>query len=291
MEVDATSKDVWTWETFEGELCSVSSSTDGTNLGFHSCFLDGLFGNVDDIHHWFYLLTHVVVLVLQFELCHVAIFLIDFGYGFLHALLALLKNLAVVVTDDVGNGCFLTVATDTREVEKAFVTFSVLRCFHFGKQRNEFCCYTSRINHLVFGITWVDAATRDAHFCRGCVEVLEFDFTYFGTIHSVGKFTTEFFNIELMGTHANFLIRIKTYTNLAVLNFRMFHEINTSGDDFSNTSLIVGTEKGVSVCNDDVLTYVVEQFWKLAWGTDDTFGKDDVATIVILHNARLHVGS
>ena len=94
-----------------------------------------------------------------------------------------------------------------------------------------------------------------------------------------------------MSTHANFFIRIKTYANLSVLNFGMFHEIYTSGDDFSNTSLVVGTEKGVSICNDDVLTYVVEQFWELAWGTDDTFGKDNVATIVILHNARLHVGS
>ena len=94
-----------------------------------------------------------------------------------------------------------------------------------------------------------------------------------------------------MSTHANFLIRIKTYANLSVLNFRMFHKINTSRDDFSNTCLVVSTEKGVSICNDDVLTYVIEQFWELAWGTDDTFGKDDVATIVILHNARLHVGS
>ena len=137
VEVDATSKDVWTWETFEGELCSVSSSTDGTNLGFHSCFLDGLFCNVDDIHHWFYLLTHVVVLVLQFELCHVAIFLIDFGYGFLHALLAPLKNLAVVVSDDVGDGCFLTVAIDTREVEKAFRNLQCAQVFPFQEAKKQ----------------------------------------------------------------------------------------------------------------------------------------------------------
>ena len=66
MEVDATSKDVWTRKTLEAELRTICTATDRLYARWNTTLLHGTEHDVDDMHVWIYLLLHVVVLVVDF---------------------------------------------------------------------------------------------------------------------------------------------------------------------------------------------------------------------------------
>ena len=60
-------EDVGAWQTLERELCAVGAAADWLNdrsdVGVFHC----LFCHLDDVHHWFNLFAHVVVLVFDFD--------------------------------------------------------------------------------------------------------------------------------------------------------------------------------------------------------------------------------
>ena len=68
VEVQATSKDVGARKTHERQLRSVGATANGLNLGSHLRHFHRFFCNVDDVHHGFHLLTHVIIGVAQGEL-------------------------------------------------------------------------------------------------------------------------------------------------------------------------------------------------------------------------------
>ena len=111
----------------------------------------------------------------------------------------------------------------------------------------------------------MNADTCETDFRSGSVEILIFQFTEVATIHCVSPFASEFLDIEIMCAHADFLIRIEAYADIAMLNLRMLLEINHSLHDFSDTSLVVSTEKSVAISYDKVFTLVGKKFWELAW--------------------------
>lgn len=53
----------------------------------------------------------------------------------------------------------------------------------------------------------------------------------------------------MMCTHTDFLVRIETYSDVAVLDFVVVAQIAHSLYDFSDARLVVSTQQGSTVCS------------------------------------------
>ena len=77
--------------------------------------------------------------------------------------------------------------------------------------------------------------------CAGSVEVLEFQFPHVTAVHRVCPVTSEFLDIEIMGTHADFLIGVESDADIAMFHLLVIPQPAHRLYDLGNTSLVVCT--------------------------------------------------
>lgn len=137
MEVETAGKDIGAGKPFERELGAVCTAADGNYLGFYTGILHGLQSDVDDVHHRFDFLAHVVILVLDLEGGHAGEFVVDFACEVFKLFFAALEAVAVVVADYIGESGFLYSSLNGYKMIETFVAFGVLGSFpageHYGK--------------------------------------------------------------------------------------------------------------------------------------------------------------
>ena len=97
----------------------------GCTLGTTPTFFIALDGSVDDVHYGFDLLTHVEVLVFDFDRDAVGEFVVDFACKVFELFFAAFEAVAVVVADDVGEHGFFYGTFNRDQVVEAFVAFGV----------------------------------------------------------------------------------------------------------------------------------------------------------------------
>ena len=212
------------------------------------------------------LLLHVVILVADLDADRsLTVFRIHlFSYAF-DETLAVLEFLAVVVTDDIRQSGLFCLCLHAREVIETLIAFRRLRRLVGRHHTDKFRCQQTGVQHLSLGISRVNAHALDGNLGRRGVEVLVLQFAHVATIHRVGPFASEFLYVEMVGTHANLLIGIERHTYLTVLDvlvgFQKYHGLHNLG----YTSLVVGTQQGVSVRHNQVLARMLQQFGELTW--------------------------
>ena len=135
------------------------------------------------------------------------------------------------------------------------------------------------------------ADTLDGDLGGSSIEVFELQLAHVTAVHRVSPLATKLLDVEMVGTHTDFLVRVKGNTNLTVLNLLVLLQINHRLYDFGNTSLVVGTQQSRAVCHDEVFAYMLQQFRELLRTRHDAFAQQDVATIVVLHYLGLDVGT
>ena len=285
VEVQSTGKNVRAGQTFERELGSVGAAANGLNARRNACLLHSFDGYVDDVHHGVYLFAHVVVLV--FDCGNGNLLTIFFTQCFgcmLEYALALLKALAVVVADDVGNCGTLHTAFYANYVIKSFVAFCALRHLFLRQRLYKLRCYADGIYHFILSIAWVYADACHLYFGTGSVEVFKFQFAQVASVHCVSPVATELFYVELVCAKSYFLVGVEAHADASMLYLRVLHEINHSLDYLGNTSLVIGSEESMAVGDDDVFAYVRFQFRELGWASDDvSLGiENNVAAIILL---------
>ena len=135
------------------------------------------------------------------------------------------------------------------------------------------------------------AHTCYLHLSRSGVEVLVFYFSNLASVHGVSPFATETFHIEKMCSHSYFLIRVETHADFAVFHLGMLFQPHHCLNNFGYTGFVVGSEQRVSVCNNQILTFMRKQFGEHLWRKHATaaFGKQDVRTVVIFHYTRFDI--
>ena len=139
VEVQATSKDVGAGESHERKLSSVCATANGFDFGSHLRHFHGFFRNVDDVHHGFHLLTHIIISIAEGELKSiVAIFGIHALHQSAEHRLAGFKTLAVVVANDEAQLRALHRSGEVGEVEETFVACGVFGGLKFGHLLHEF---------------------------------------------------------------------------------------------------------------------------------------------------------
>ena len=255
-----------------------------------TCILHGLQSGVDYVHMRPDHLFHVVVAVFhgQFDAA-ITVFLIQKGGNLLKSRLAPLEFCPVVVTDDVfQHGAFLIAAHFT-QMGKAFVALGTVGPLMDRQQGIEFHGDKLGVDHTVFRITRVDVPPMESDNGGGGIEVFVLQLAQGAAVDGVGVIGAEVFEVETVRAPADLLIRRKADADSGVGDVRS-HQFLDGGQDLCDTGLVVGTQKGRSVGDDQVLADVVGQTGKIGRGEDVVVIETDVAAR-ILDNARTDVGT
>ena len=292
VEIEAAGEDVRTRQAAETEVRTVGAAADRLHFGLHACVFNGLFGYFDDTVVRFHLLTHVIVLVLEDEFHRAgAVFGVnEIGHPG-HHFLARLELGAVVIADDVGEIGLLDRSLERNQMEEAFVAFGIFGTGHHRQHGIQFLADEDGVAHLAFGVARMHVAALDVQFCRGGVEVLEFELPCLAAVHGVGVFGVEAGHVELDHTAAYLFVGGETDAHGAVLELGMGHDILHRVHDFRHACLVVGSEKGGAVGGDYGFALMGQQFGEFG-GFEHQAGnalQRDVGTVVVLYDLRLDV--
>ena len=108
-------------------------------------------------------------------------------------------------------------------------------------------------------------AAGESDFSHGSIEVFIFKLADFATVHCVSPISAETLHIKLVCALPYFLIGVKSYAHIAVLDFGMLHEVLHGRDDFGDAGLVVSTEKRIAIGYNKILPLVMLKFRKLRW--------------------------
>ena len=230
-------------------------------------------------------LRHVVVAVFQGQFDTVlAVFLIQKGGDLLESCLAPLKFRPVMVADNVfQHGAFL-VAGHFAQVGKAFVALRAVGPLMDRQQGVEFHGDELRVDHAVLGVARVNVSAVKNDHGRGGVKVLILQLAQSAAVDGVGVVSAKILNVEAVRASADLLIRRKADADGGVGDLRG-HQFFDSGQDLRDTGLVVGTQKGRAVGDDQVLADAVGQTGKIGRGEDVGVVEADIAAR-ILDDAR-----
>ena len=178
VEVQSAGEDVGAGESLEAQLSAVCAAAYGLNLGRYAACAHGLQSCLHNMHHRFYLLAHVVILVLDFHLGTAGELGVDFTHQMLYLLFALLKTCAVVIADNIVERGLLHRAADAYQMIEALVTLCVFGSFGARKHGDELIGDAYGVEHFVLCITRMHVAALEGDAGAGGVEVLIFKFAY-----------------------------------------------------------------------------------------------------------------
>ena len=99
-------------------------------------------------------------------------------------------------------------------------------------------------------------ADLDRHLGLIGIEVLILNLTFGVSVHGVGKIRIKFFDIKMIRSSANFLIRSKSDRNLTMWDIFSQNPF-CHGHDLCNSGLVVCTEDGISVAGDQSTTFEI----------------------------------
>ena len=197
---------------------------------------------VDDVHLWVDLLFHVVILVLHLaDDRPLAVLLIHQFCTLLDKALAVFKAFAVVVADDVAQLRPLYVRLDAEQVVKPLIAFCRLWGLIFRQHSCKLYGQQVGIHHLSLRIAWMHAHTFYIYLGRGGVEVLKLQLAYVAAVHRIGPVTAELLHVEVVCSHADFLVRVESDADGAVLHFGMVPQPAHGLDNLCDTCLVVGS--------------------------------------------------
>ena len=196
-----------------------------------------------------------------------------------------------MVTNDISQLSFLTVAFNAQQVVETLITFCGFRKVGLWYHVLEFHRKSACVDHLAFSITCMYTHTLDADLGSCGIEVLVFQIAEVASVDGISPVAGKFFNIKVVSTHSDFFVRVETYTYISVLDFIMVSEIAHSLYDFSNSCFIVCTKKCRAISYDDVLAFVGFQFRKFIDFGEDAWTQFNIFAIIVADDACLDVFS
>ena len=93
----------------------------------------------------------------------------------------------------------------------------------------------------------------------------------------------------MMSTHTDFLVRVKSYTDITMFYFVVISQVTHCLHNFCNTCFVISTKKGSTISHDEVLTDVLFKFREFCSRRNDTWRKLDVISVIVFHDTCLDV--
>ena len=120
--------------------------------------------------------------------------------------------------------------------------------------------YLLRIHHHILCLAGMHRKAAHRDHCRGSVEVFVLQPAHIAAVHGISPLAAELLHVEMMCSHANLLVGVERDADVAMGYLLMVAQIAHRLYYLGDTCLIVGAEEGVSVSDDEILAYMVEQF-------------------------------
>ena len=140
---------------------------------------------------------------------------------------------------------------------EAFVALGGLGRLVCGHHAGKLGGYACGIDHLVLGISGVDAEALDVYLCRGGVEVLVLQFAEVAAVDGVGEVAPEAPDVKIACAETYLLVGIECHAYGAVGYVGIVAEVAHGLHNLCYAGLVVGTEQGLFCSARGISTYDV----------------------------------
>ncbi len=237
------------------------------------------------------LLGHVAILLVNLNADGIlAIALVQERGNILQDLLAVGKNLSVVVADDVAELDLGRGALDGDWVVEALVALGVLGTLEGGDHLLELGSHGDCVDHDVLGAAGVNHDALEVDVGVSCVEALVVELTESLAVDGIAVCSTEFIQVKQACTVTDLLVRDKRNLERRMGELRVVAQALEQGADLSHTGLIVsGKQRGAVGANDVHAHEILEVRDLLLGGCDGLAVNDagDQVTALIVDDVRL----
>ena len=292
MAVVAAGEEVRTWETHEGDLCAVDAATYRDDNRLDAELVHRIDRVVDDERILEDLVTHVEHRIVEGNLYgSLAVLRVQEIGDALKLRTLVVVKLHLVITIAVVHLRDTNLTLDTGEVDKALTVLCVCRYSKRIQHAVELDGYVACVQHTALCVTGMCHSAVDGDICETAVEVIIVELTLFAAVQGVREVRIELLEVEVGGTLTDLLITGEAELDCAVTDGWVGGKDGCELHDLCNAGLIIGTEKGRTIADDEILALINIETWELLRTEDDVLFliQDDVLSIVVLDDAWLDV--
>lgn len=219
-----------------------------------------------------------------------AIALVQERGDILQDLLAVGKNLSVVVANDIAELDFGRGALDGDWVVEALVALGVLGALKGGNHLLELGSHGDCVDHDVLGAAGVNHDALEVDVGVGGVEALVVELTKGLAVDGIAVCSTEFVQVKQACTVTDLLVRDKRNLERRMSELRVVAQALEQGTDLSHTGLIVSGKQRGAVGANDVHAHEILEVRDLLLGGSDGLAVDDAGdqvTALVVDDVRL----
>ena len=219
-----------------------------------------------------------------------AIALIQERGDILQDLLAVGKNLSVVIADDVAELDLGRGALDGDWVVEALVALGVLRALEGGDHLLELGSHGNCVDHDVLGAAGVNHDALEVDVGVSCVEALVVELAKSLAVDGVTVCCAKFVQVKQACTVADLLVRDKRNLERRMSELRVVAQALEQGANLSHTGLIVSGKQRGAVGANDVHAHKILEVRDLLLGGSDGLAVNDTGhqvTALVVDDVRL----
>lgn len=278
-------------QTAEGELSAVGAATSSNWLRLNANLAVCLKRIINQELIAVELLGHIAILLVNLNADGIlAIALVQERSDILQDLLAVGKDLGVVVADDVAELDLGRGTLDGDWVVEALVALGVLRTLEGRDHLLELGSHGNCVDHDVLGATRVNHDALEVDVGVGGVEALVVELSEGLAVDGVAVCCAKFVQIKQACTMTDLLVRDKRNLERRMSELRVVAQALEQGADLSHTGLIVSGKQRGAVGANDVHAHKILEVRDLLLGGSDSLAVDDAGdqvTALIVDDVRL----
>lgn len=291
MGVISTGSNVGAWQAAERELGTIGTATSSNWLRLNTNLTVCLKRIINQELVAVELLGHIAILLVNLNTDGIlAIALIQECGDILQNLLAVSKNLSVVIADDVAELDLGRGALDGDWVVEALIALGVLRALEGRDHLLELGSHGDCVNHDVLGAAGVNHDALEVDVGVSCVEALVVELAESLSVDGVTVCCAKFVQVKQACTVADLLVRDKRNLERRMSELRVVAQALEQGADLSHTGLIVSGKQRGAVGANDVHAHKILEVRDLLLSGSDGLAVDDTGdqvTALVVDDVRL----
>ena len=282
MGVISAGSNVGAWQATEGELSAIGTATSGNWLRLNANLTICLKRIINQELVAVELLGHIAILLVNLNTDGIlAIALVQERGDILQDLLAIGKDLGVVVADDVAKLDLGRGTLDGDWVVEAFVALGVLRTLKGRDHLLELGSHGDCVDHDVLGATGVHHDALEVDVGVGGVEALVVELTESLAVDGIAVRSTEFIQVKQACAVTDLLVGDKRNLECRVCELGVVAQALEQRANLSHTSLIVSGKQRGTVGANDVHAHKILEVRDLLLGGGDGLAVDDAGDQVV----------
>ena len=291
VSVVSAGSNVGAWQSAEGELGTIGTATSGNWLRLNTNLTICLKRIINQELVAVELLGHVAILLVNLNADGIlAIALVQERSDILQNLLAIGKNLGVVVADDVAKLDLGRGTLDGDWVVEALVALGVFRTLEGRDHLLELGSNGNCVDHDVLGATGVNHDALEVDVGVGGVEALVVELAESLAVDGVAVSCAEFVQVKQACAVTDLLVGDKRNLERRVRKLGVVAQALEQGADLSHTGLIVSGKKRGAVGANDVHAHKILEVRDLLLGSCDGLTVNDASyqvTALVVDDVRL----